>query len=148
MKKVIIHIEEIKSRQAKIQFQVKLPVTCKCITGLLATISPNTEHIPVEGEDPRVENAGSLWLRIPECRDVFYAEDVKEYNHLQKEFHTITQPILTTQPQWWFSGWKRDFFTTHVAIEETILEGYYVDETPPAVVSYLLRIYIELQIND
>lgn len=148
MKKIIIHIEEIKSRSEKIQFQIKLPVTSNCVTGVLATVSPNTEHIPVEGEDPRIENIGSLWLRIPECRDVFFADQVREFNHLQKEFHGITFPILTTQPEWWFSGWKRDFFSINVPIEDTVLEGYYIDETPPAPVSYLLKIYIELETND
>lgn len=49
MKKIIIHSEEIKSRSEKIQFQIKLPDTSHCVTGILATVRPNTEHVPVEG---------------------------------------------------------------------------------------------------
>lgn len=148
MKKIIIHSEEILSLAEKIQFQIKLPLTANCVTGLLATVSPNVEGIPVEGTRFRPENKGSLWLRIPENRDVFFADDVKEYNHLQKEFHGVILPILTARPEWWLSGWKRDFFSIHVPIQDTIIEGYYVDETAPSVISYVLKIYLELDINE
>lgn len=152
MKKVILHIEEIKDTGTKLQFQVKLPVTTKCITGVLATVTPNTEPSGAEGEDPRNENAGSLWLRVPEERDVFFADDVKEYNHIQQEFHGIAEPILTLQPDWWFSGWKREFFSITAPIEDTVVEGFYIDETKQTAIStstsYLLRIYLELETND
>lgn len=135
MRKIIIHIEEINARSEKIQFQIKLPVTAHCVTGILATVNPNSEGIPVEGEeDPHVKNTGALWLRIPEHRDVFFADDVKENNHVQRG--------------WWFTSWKHNFLSINVPIEDTIIEGFYVDETPPSIISYLLKIYIELETND
>jgi len=147
MRKIIIHIEEIKSYSEKIQFQIKLPVTACQVTGVLVTVNPNTEFIRVEG-DPRIENTGSLWLRISENRDVFFADDVKESNHQESEFHNVLQQGIASEPDWWFSGQKREFFSITVPIEDAVIEGFYIDETPLTEVNYLLKIYLELELND
>lgn len=149
MKKIIIHIEEIKKLNAKVQFQIKLPSTAFQVIGILVTLHPiNQTQVEVPRGEPRPENMGALWLRIPEKRDVFFADSVRQSNHLLTEYQAIPQQGLSTQAEWWFIGKKHSFFNVTIPVEDTLIECFYKDESTTPDADYQLKIYLELQLND
>ena len=153
MKKIIIHIEEIKKQGAKVQFQIKLPSTAKKVYGILITTNPYSDNaIPPDGEDNPPNEGGTsevgwLTLRIPEKRDVFYAEAIRPSSSYENDFHSIKKQGLAQEFEWWFKGTKREFFKVTVPIEDTIIEGFYEDRSTVSTVDYQLKIYLELLIN-
>lgn len=159
MRKIIIHTEEIKKRGAKQQFQIKLPSTTNMVVGILITANPvgNIGRFPQEGEERpipipirRETERGWIWMRIPENRDVFYANTLQFPDHLKQDNQGtdgIDQEGLDHQPEWWFSGTKREFFEVTVPIEDTIIEGFYVDRSAESNVDYEVKVYLELELD-
>ncbi|MBI3136049.1 MAG: hypothetical protein HYZ14_15335 [Bacteroidetes bacterium] len=145
MHKILIHTEEITANGSKLQLQIKLPETIEKVTGVFAGIT----RLPgVAGPaDPADINAGSLWLRIPELRDVFYADRVQELNHLLPEEAIQELMGQAMQPEWWFSGTRYTFFDVTVPVEDTLIEGFYEDESSFATVHYRLNIYLNLYLK-
>jgi len=159
VKKIIIHTEEIKKVGAKVQFQIKLPSTIKQVKGVLITANPNViggvtkrkEEVP-PNENPPVtipteSERGWVWLRIPEKRDVFFADIVRFENHQRPTLHGIVQEGISSRSEKWFSGSKREFFKVSVPIEDTLIEGFYVDRSKDRTVDYKVKIYLELELN-
>lgn len=143
MRGYLIHSEEIVRRNGKIQLQIKLPDTIHKITGVLAVIdTKNTfrNMIPRNGINPF---QGSIWLRIPEKRDVFYAADVKEYHGEVSPFFRKPEFGFIHSKQSWISGQRPDLFTVDVPLNRTIIEGYYQDESNDQMKGYTLRIYLQ-----
>ena len=82
MKKTLIHTETIKKKGAKVQFQIKLPITVTEVTGLLITATVNERQ--KEDRPSAVSYCGWIRLRLPEKRDVFYSELVHFSNHIEE----------------------------------------------------------------
>ncbi|MCH2216322.1 MAG: hypothetical protein MK086_14240 [Flavobacteriales bacterium] len=142
MGRILVHKEEIRKEGAKLQFQIKLPRTDKKVTGLLITA---TEKALTNGGDPNNSKyAGWIRLRIPEKRDVFYAELVKFSNPIEELLSRMSRLEfgLSENNEWWFGGTKREFFKVDVSIEDTIIEGYYEDHSWNENLLYDLKIYI------
>ena len=149
MKKQIVHIVDVTRNGEKIQFQIKLPLDTKRITALKITAIPQVrkylkkreETLPIENE------VGWLWLRIPEKRDVFFAESVKRVLPI----HNLT--IINHKPlddfgngTYWTQGKKEEFFTINVDVKTNIVEGFYIDRIITGNENYKLRIYLTLEI--
>ncbi len=94
-------------------------------------------------------SSGFLFLRIPETRDVFYADDIKFYAPLCNQG---TYPDNAKQPQFlgngnlWMNGTKEEFFHIEADMECTIIEGLYIDHNEVRFQPYAITIYIELEI--
>ncbi|MBL4625898.1 MAG: hypothetical protein JKY42_12280 [Flavobacteriales bacterium] len=149
MKKQIVHIVDVTRNGEKIQFQIKLPSDTKRITALKFTAIPQVrkyvrkheETLPIENE------VGWLWLRIPEQRDVFFAESVKRALPLHNLTITNHYPLDDFgKGTYWTQGKKEEFFTINVAIKTNIVEGYYIDRITTGNDDYKLRIYLTLEI--
>jgi len=147
MKKIIVYTEEIKKKGTKLQFQIKLPETVTQVRGILATITrvPDAAQSPI---NPLDINTGSLWLRIAENRDVFFADIPEQSNHINVDLIGLEKVGQSMLAEWWFSGTEQKFFDITVPVEDLLIEGYYADESRFAAVNYKLRIYLELYLND
>jgi len=155
MKKIIIHTEEILKQGAKLQFQIKMPTTTNMVKGILITAteldkggkSAFVGHVPptIKMFNPVI---GWTWLRIPEKRDVFYAEKVKFSNPLKQDLQGIPEQGFSGKPQWWIGGTKRSFFNVTVPMEDVMIEGFYVDRSAKNFTDYKIKIYLELEINE
>ena len=157
MKRHLIHTIEVKKPGAKLQFQIKLPRTVNKITGIQLAIAPKidpnqgTTNPPHEGEIPpneqpiiREPERGSLRLRIPERRDVFYSENVHFPSHALNGYWDFNEPGLVKMNEWWFSGMRQKYYTVDVPIRDTMIEGYYEDHSTDSEVDYVLKIYFKL----
>ena len=130
MKKQIVHIVDVARNGQKIQFQIKIPLDTKRITALKITAIPRVrkydrkqiEILPIENE------VGWLWLRIPEKRDVFYAESVKQVLPLYNLTITKHKPLDDfDNGTFWTQGKKQAFFSINVDVKTNIVEGFYID---------------------
>lgn len=155
MKKITIHTEEIKKQGSKLQFQIKLPSTTKVVKGILITAelldNPNRSSSQLGSSSSTnlmKPVIGWTWLRIPEKRDVFYAEKVRFSNHLINDFHGVPQIGFSGKPHWWIGGTKRSFFNVTVPMKDTMIEGFYVDRSDTDFTEYKVNIYLELEINE
>lgn len=147
MKKILIHKEVIKKKGAKVQFQIKLPITVTDVTGLLITATVNERQ--KEDLPTAVSYCGWIRLRLPGKRDVFYSELVHFSNHIE-ELRTKLPEFglgITAKKEWWFNGTKREFFNINVPIENTLIEGYYEDHSKKSIKAYTLRVYLEMTVE-
>ncbi|MEZ4921873.1 MAG: hypothetical protein R2780_01765 [Crocinitomicaceae bacterium] len=161
MKRHLIHIEAVKKAGAKLQFQIRLPKTICKITGIQVTVVPKVGDIlptpaPQEGEDlPPGEQVdtghverGSLQLRIPEERDVFFSEIVYYPNHSLQGFYDFNQPGLAQKTDWWFTGGRTKYYSTRIPVTDTLIEAFYEDRSVSVnmgdMVNYDLKIYFKL----
>ncbi len=148
MLKILLHKEPITKQGAKHQFQVKLPETAIEVCGVLVTLNPRQETVlPMGQEGIAIPERGSLWLRIPESRDVFYATIEGFPRHYHPDFYQIPEPGITGLTDWWFRGRRREFFAVSVPVEDTLIEGYYIDHATEAQTDYDLRVYLKLEID-
>ncbi|MBD3638158.1 MAG: hypothetical protein HUJ25_12470 [Crocinitomicaceae bacterium] len=161
MKRHLIHIEQVKKAGAKLQFQIRLPRRISKITGIQVTVVPKAgdtlptppppdgEDVP-PGEEVQVGNVerGRLRLRIPEKRDVFYAEDIFYPTHALGGYYDFNEPGLARKTEWWFTGGRSKYFSTDIPIVDTLVEAYYEDNSvnanPGDTVNYDLKIYFKL----
>ncbi len=137
MSKIILHQILIGKSDTKRSFQIRLPNGICKVEGILVSCTIGTID----------QLAGSLWLRIPEQRDVFYNELVHTNPHEQKSMDWKTDSILSLQPEKWFSATKQKFFKIDVPIENTIIEGFYKDESQQDFIKYQVSIYLQLKVN-
>lgn len=142
MKKVLIHTILVEVGSAKLQFQIPLPRNIKRIGSILIT----GDGVPTgEGEHNEV---GWLWLRIPQMRDVFYAEivrtplqnyDITSYAPLR---HIGFNPFLA-----WTDGTKEQPFAIEIAKEATVIEGFYSDQFKGSFQGpYTVKIYLNIEL--
>ena len=142
--KVLVHLEKIKKKGSKLQFQIKLPRTAKKVIGLLVTA--NRTGTAIEGEPRDTKYAGWLRLRIPEKRDVFYADLIPFANAFEELLSRMSRLSIgiADQNEWWFGGTKREFFKVDIPIEDTIIEGYFEDHSLNNGQLYDLKVYVQL----
>lgn len=155
MRKVIIHTVDVTKQGAKIQTQIKLPKTVKRVKRIKATsLGVNSLTITPYPSDPGISaplyvptigQAGWLWLRIPEKRDVFYADTI-HHAPLTNPTYEISDAGIDANPTWWFSGTEKAFFRVDVPIEDTLIECYYEDRSTFGPVNYKVNIYLELEL--
>ena len=127
MIKHAVHIIRVKRSGEKIQFQVKIPRNTKRIIALKVTANPKIKLVKKIAPDYS-EVAGWLWLRIPERRDVFYADLVRRPLPLHSQTISGLRPIDDfDQGTFWTQGTKEDFFEVDVSVQTNILEGFYID---------------------
>ncbi|MBL4625139.1 MAG: hypothetical protein JKY42_08380 [Flavobacteriales bacterium] len=117
----------------------------KRITGLKISGMPQVRHyekrLPVEDE------VGWLWLRIPEKRDVFYAETVKRVLPTHNQTITNHKPLDDFgNGTFWTQGKKEEFYSVNVDVTTNIVEGFYIDRIITGKEKYALRIYLILEI--
>lgn len=161
MNKILIHSERIKKVGAKIQFQITLPSTECLVEGIIVTVNPNGKARivpppPIPSPKPNKvitknlidPQTGWLWLRIPENRDVFYSKIVKYENHQQPTLDTVQTIGINGNQEWWFKGTKREFFKINVPVNDTIIQGFYVDRSKARSVDYTLKVYLQTKINE
>ncbi|MBD3637200.1 MAG: hypothetical protein HUJ25_07615 [Crocinitomicaceae bacterium] len=161
MKRHLIHIESVKKAGAKLQFQIRLPRRISKITGIQVTVVSKANDIlpvppPSDGEDlPPGEEVvsnyverGRLLLRIPEKRDVFYADDIFYPTHVLGGYYDFNEPGLSGRKEWWFTGENSKYYSTDIPIADTLVEAYYEDNAvnanPGDSVDYELKIYFKL----
>lgn len=157
MIKRLVHIERIERPGEKKQIQIKLPLNVKRILEVKTTAVPKVATRKTVFQ-PEV---GWLWLRLSECRDIFYTEIIK----LPLPVHN--QTIMGHHPvddfghgTYWTQGKKEAFFSITATPDTHLLEGFYVDRSTanrqvflpqlPRPVSpvtfYELRIYLTIEI--
>ncbi|GAB5417612.1 MAG: hypothetical protein Crog4KO_25970 [Crocinitomicaceae bacterium] len=142
----LIHTELVKKRNGKLQLQIKLPNTIEKITGVLAVIDTKNTFRIVPPDDGYQRFKGSLWLRIPEKRDVFYAADVIEYHGQVSSLFRKPQFGFIHSRSSWISGRIPELFSVNVPVETTVIEGYYEDESNDQMNGYTLKIYLQTQL--
>lgn len=156
MKKIIIHIEPIKKVGAKQQFQIRLPWNTKKVVGILTTSDANYQAAkgtlinkrPPYGILIPSQKLGDIWLRIPEKRDVFFADTLAFSDHIVNPLIQVESPGIVGDFEWWFEGTKREFFKINIPVESTIIEGFYRDNSLAGIVDYEVKVYLELDIYD
>ncbi|MBL4862835.1 MAG: hypothetical protein JKY09_07460 [Crocinitomicaceae bacterium] len=149
MKKQIVHIVNVVRNAEKIQFQIKLPLDTKRITGLKITGMPQVRNYERKERNPMpiANEIGWLWLRIPEQRDVFYAESVKRVLPLHNLTITNHRPLDDFgNGTYWTQGKKEEFFTVNVDVTTNLVEGFYMDRITTDQEKYTLKIYLTLEI--
>jgi hypothetical protein len=127
MIKHLVHIVKVTRSNEKIQFQIKLPRNAKRIVGLKITANPLIKLIPKIAPNYQVE-AGWIWLRIPEKRDVFYAESVRRPLPLHSQTILNHTPIGDfDQGSYWTHGTKEEFYSVDASLSTNVVEGFYID---------------------
>jgi hypothetical protein len=142
MKKHLVHSFVINRGLEKVQLQIPIPRNTQKVVGLKVT---TLGHSPF---GTGMNEVGWLWLRIPEMRDVFFAEivsnTVQEYGRLS--FAPIDK-ITFGNGEGWIDGAKDHFFSITIDTEATLFEGFYTDQlgrffrTP-----YTVNIYLTLEL--
>jgi hypothetical protein len=147
MKKTIIHSFEVTNPGEKVQLQIRLPRNARRMLSITVTATA----LPPHGITDKQE-AGWLWLRIPERRDVFFAEIVRQalQTHDKESFAAIRKPGFG-RGRAWIDGTKHESFSIEIDLESTLIEGYYTDQLKEQLKeqisgSYTVRIYINLDV--
>lgn len=141
MKRHLIHTEFIRKAGAKIQFQVRLPRKINQITGIQLSLIRQgaVSPVPVSSSE-----RGSLRLRIPERRDVFYSENTFYPTHSMGGYYDFGEVGIGAKQEWWFKGERVRYYKTDIPLSSTFIEGFYEDQSNEPQVDYQLRIYFKL----
>ena len=127
MIKYHVHIIKVTRSNEKIQFQIKLPRNAKRIVAIKVTAKPLIRLVHKIAPNYPVE-AGWLWFRIPEKRDVFYAETVRRPLPLHSQTFLNHRPIGDfDQGSFWTQGKKEEFLSVNAELNSNVLEGFYID---------------------
>jgi len=143
MKKTIIHPILVAVPSAKLQFQIPLPRNIKRISaiGITNTGVPTLSDVPVE-------EAGWLWMRIPQMRDVFFADIVK----VPRQSYGIHSFALIENLSFggftaWVDGTKEQPFTIQIDRAATMVEGFYADQLGRFFPGpYTVKIYLTIEL--
>lgn len=141
MQKILIHTEKINVKGTKLQLQIKLPRNTKSICAITATSTGM-------GTPSLKKEVGWLWLRIPEHRDVFFADiihsPVQQYDF---EFPEGKRTPSIGYGEAWLDSTIQTSFSVDVPGEITILEGYYTDQLKDRFINpYSISIYLTLEV--
>ncbi len=95
------------------------------------------------------QEIGSLWLRIPERRDVLFSEIVKM--PIQQYGLTEFNRAMNILPSFgkgkaWIDGSKESFFSIDIDPTSTIIEGFYSNLLKDLNVGYQINIYLNLEL--
>lgn len=163
MKRLWVHSEQIKRQGEKIQFQIKLPSNARRLLSLMVScsfgnslIGSNKQKLsviaPAEnvGDFPPAvplafqKDAGYLWLRLSEKRDVYYTQIVKQNMPSHKQGLNLVPELGIGQGEYWINGKNESFFDVSADLNPRIIEGFYVDRSKAKEVDYTLKIYLKL----
>lgn len=156
MKTIHVHTILVWNDRQKHFIQIKLPRNTKKVTGIKVTAlgTINTER--------RKKEVGWLWLRIPEYRDVFFAEIVEAPNTMHGcttltaqgegiDIQFPVRPYRFGEGLAWVDGTMEHSFSIDVDGSCTIIEGYYTNvlsESDLMNSAYDLKIYLTLESHD
>ncbi|MBI1836443.1 MAG: hypothetical protein HYR91_04170 [Flavobacteriia bacterium] len=95
------------------------------------------------------QEMGSLWLRIPERRDVLFSEVVKMPTH-QYGLAGFNR-AMNVLPDFgkgkeWINGSKESFFSIDIDPTSTIIEGFYSNLLKDLTNGYQINIYLNLEL--
>lgn len=141
MKKFLIHAFQITKPSEKVQLQIPIPRNANRIVALKVTASGISPSV-------QVSEVGWLWLRIPEKRDVFFAEIVRTpiQDFGRQTFAPISALTFGTG-QGWIDGTAEHDFSIDIEAESTLFEGYYTDQLKGNIRSpYTVKIYLTLEL--
>lgn len=142
MKKTLIHTFTVTKPAEKVQLQIKLPRNTKTVEAIKITTNgfPKPSSIKTE--------VGWLWLRIPEHRDVFFADVVKvPFEEYGRQTFANIRSISFGEGQAWIDGGKETSFSMIVEKGSTMLEGFYTDQLKTDLNGiYKVKIYLTLGI--
>lgn len=142
MKKTLIHTIAISKPGEKKQLQIKLPRNTKCVQAI--TITANGIPSRFIGR----KDLGWLWLRIPEQRDIFFAEVVKmPLNDYDLASFADLDTVSFGSGKAWIDGGKESSFSVLVEKCSTLLEGYYIDQLKGDMKpGYTVKIYLTIEV--
>lgn len=142
MKKTLIHTVTISRPGEKKQLQIKLPRNTKSVQEIAVSAS----GIPRRFIGRR--DLGWLWLRIPEQRDVFFAEVVKvPLEDFDRASFAAIETITFGYGKAWIDGGKETSFSIRVDKCSTLIEGYYTDQLKTdGSLDYTVKIYLTLEV--
>jgi hypothetical protein len=142
MKKTIIHTIDISQASQKVLLQIPLPRGTKRVE----QIEVSTTGTPTIGSTK--EEVGWLWLRIPEKRDVFFAQVVRvPLQQFGKESFAPIPSLSFGIGKAWIDGGKHEDFSVIVEGDNSPFEGYYTDELKGDFAgSYTVNIYLKLEV--
>ncbi len=172
MIKRIVHIVRVKRQGEKLQFQVKLPSNVNQILSIWATANPAEKRLvvgdvienvqPVEKLSIRPvfpikplarsidynKEIGWLWMRLSECRDVFYTQIIRQSDKLfNQSIHLHKSPGDIGGGLFWINGKQHQEFNVTAEPDTQVLEGYYVDRFGTGLAElYALKIYLTLEV--
>lgn len=172
MIKRIVHIVRVKRQGEKLQFQVKLPSNVHQILSIWATANPAEKRQvvgdviedlqPVEKLSIRPvfpikplarsidynKEIGWLWMRLSECRDVFYTQIIRQSDKLfNQSIHLHKSPGDFGGGLFWINGKQHQEFNVTAEPDMQVLEGYYVDRFGTGLSDfYELKIYLTLEV--
>lgn len=141
MRKILIHTEKINVKGAKQQLQIKLPRNAKSICAISATSTGM-------GIPSLKKEVGWLWLRIPEHRDVFFADiilsPVQEYDF---EYPNGKRTPSIGYGEAWLDSTVQTSISVNVPGNATILEGFYTDQLKDRFIEpYSIKIYLTIEV--
>ncbi len=138
----LVHTVVVPKPGAKMQLRIELPSNIKRITGILPLIHSRGFTGHTNQPEPRMPFEGSLWLRCSDKRDVFYAENVKE--SLRETSTMARYPNLgfLSSNRAWIIGQRPEVLDINVAVQQTIIEGYFEDTSNKYMKGYTLEIYL------
>lgn len=141
MKKTLIHTLIVTKQGEKVQLQIKLPRDTKSVQAIKIT----TNGFPKKPSDKK--EVGWLWLRIPEQRDVFFAEVLKvPFQEFDKVSFVPLSSLSFGVGYAWVDGGKETTFSVVVETGSTLIEGYYTDQLKTDLNgSYTVKIYLTLE---
>ena len=91
---------------------------------------------------------GWLWLRLSECRDVFYTQIIRQSDKLfNQSIHLHKSPGGFGGGLFWINGKQHQEFNVTAEPDTQVLEGYYVDRFGTGLADfYELKIYLTLEV--
>ncbi|GAB5419164.1 MAG: hypothetical protein Crog4KO_06720 [Crocinitomicaceae bacterium] len=146
MIKRLVHSVTVLKPGAKLQLRIELPSDIKRITGVLPLINSRLYTGHTNQPEPRQPFEGSLWLRVTDKRDVFYAENVTESF---KDIGTIARfpkNGFLNNDLTWTLGQRPTPLSIEVPINQTIIEGYFEDTSNNYMKGYTLEIYLNAEL--
>ena len=146
MEKTIIHTLKVEQNGEKTQFQIKLPRDTKRITSVLATASPSLRAY--SSKPPKfASEVGWLWLRQSNANDVFYSDIIKRQVPRHAKSLPGIEPINDfSHGAFQVEGTRIGIERISVPVNSQIIEGYFIDRITTQRPSYLLRIYLTLEL--
>lgn len=144
MEKILIHTIKVVRLGSKIQLQIPLPRNTKEVKGLLVTTSYFLKKLNKQNNE-----MGWLWLRIPEQRDVFFAETIRQpyagYDSTGFGKTAGLPSFAIGHP--WVDAKKEEFLSVKIDRTVTLVEGYYEDRlTAMEGTQYYINIYLKLEL--
>ena len=162
--KYVVKVISVTKGSQKIHFSVRHPENAFFLSGLAVTTNvismeglkagsfPFNQLLTVAANSVFNYNAaGKLALAIPNKGDVFYSADIRlGIDNSIEVIDQLTNAVYLSK-MFAVSGKRQSYFETHLRIEDTILEGFYEDQSVAMKAKFLspykVTLYLRYQLK-